>query len=77
MCDTIAATGSATADGITLFGKNSDREPNEAQNLCHIAGRKHDSGASVKCTYVDQLIQQAPNNLESTNCGFRLTLQCT
>ena len=52
MCDTIAATGSATADGITLFGKNSDREPNEAQNLCHIAGRKHDSDASVKCTYI-------------------------
>jgi len=52
MCDTIAATGSATADGITLFGKNSDREPNEAQNLCHIPGRKHDSGASVKCTYM-------------------------
>jgi len=52
MCDTIAATGSATAEGITLFGKNSDREPNEAQNLCHIPGRKHDSGASVKCTYI-------------------------
>ena len=52
MCDTIAATGSATADGITLFGKNSDREPNEAQNLCHIPGQKHDSGASVKCTYI-------------------------
>jgi len=52
MCDTIAATGSTTADGITLFGKNSDREPNEAQNLSHIAGRKHDSGASVECTYI-------------------------
>jgi len=52
MCDTIAATGSTTADGITLFGKNSDREPNETQNLSHIAGRKHDSGASVKCTYI-------------------------
>jgi dipeptidase len=52
MCDTIAATGSATADGITLFGKNSDREPNEAQNLCHIARQKHASGASVKCTYI-------------------------
>ena len=52
MCDTIAATGSATADGITLFGKNSDREPNEAQNLCHIPGQKHDLGASVKCTYI-------------------------
>ena len=52
MCDTIAATGSATADGVTLFGKNSDREPNEAQNLCHIPGQKHDSDASVKCTYI-------------------------
>jgi dipeptidase len=52
MCDTIAATGSATADGITLFGKNSDREPNEAQNLCHIPGQKHDLDASVKCTYI-------------------------
>jgi len=52
MCDTIAATASATADGITLFGKNSDREPNEAQNLCHIPGRKHDPGASVNCTYI-------------------------
>ena len=48
MCDTIAATGSATADGITLFGKNSDREPNEAQNLCHIPGQKHDLGDSLK-----------------------------
>jgi dipeptidase len=52
MCDTIAATGSATADGITLFGKNSDREPNEAQNLCHIPGQRHDLGARVKCTYI-------------------------
>lgn len=52
MCDTIAATGTATADGITLFGKNSDREPNEAQNLCHLPGQKHDLGASVKCTYI-------------------------
>lgn len=52
MCDTIAATARATADGITLFGKNSDREPNEAQNLCHIPGRTHDPGASVNCTYI-------------------------
>ena len=52
MCDTIAATGSATADSITLFGKNSDREPNEAQNLCHIPGQEHALGTSVKCTYI-------------------------
>jgi len=52
MCDTIAATGRATADGATLFGKNSDREPNEAQNLCHIPAQKHDSSAKVNCTYI-------------------------
>jgi dipeptidase len=52
MCDTIAATGSATAEGITLFGKNSDREPNEAQNLCHVPAAKHKADASVKCTYI-------------------------
>jgi dipeptidase len=52
MCDTIAATGNAAADGITLFGKNSDREPNEAQNLCHIPGQKHDSGTRVKYAYI-------------------------
>ena len=31
MCDTIVALGSATEGGITLFGKNSDREPDETQ----------------------------------------------
>ena len=61
MCDTIAATGSATADGNTLFGKNSDREPNEAQNLCHIPRQKHDSGASVNCSYIS-LPQVAETN---------------
>jgi len=52
MCDTIAATASATVDGSTLFGKNSDREPNEAQNLCHIPEQTHDPGAMVQCTYL-------------------------
>jgi dipeptidase len=33
MCDIFAALGSATADGSVLFGKDSDREPNEAQIL--------------------------------------------
>lgn len=52
MCDTIAATGQATADGITLFGKNSDRDPNEAQNLRHIPGLTHPPGNELKCTYI-------------------------
>ena len=33
MCDTVVATPETTADGVTLFGKNSDREPNEAQHV--------------------------------------------
>ena len=33
MCDTMVATREMTADGVTVFGKNSDREPNEAQHL--------------------------------------------
>jgi len=36
MCDTVVATGEVTADGITVFGKNSDREPNEAHHLTYI-----------------------------------------
>jgi len=31
MCDTLVALGSATADGATLFAKNSDRPPDERQ----------------------------------------------
>ena len=31
MCDSLVALGSATADGVTLFAKNSDRPPAERQ----------------------------------------------
>lgn len=33
MCDTLIVTGSAAADGVALFAKNSDREPNERRHL--------------------------------------------
>ncbi|PKL30373.1 MAG: hypothetical protein CVV45_17845 [Spirochaetae bacterium HGW-Spirochaetae-10] len=33
MCDTFVATGSFTSSGNMIFGKNSDREPNESQSL--------------------------------------------
>ena len=29
MCDTMVALGNSTKDGVTLFAKNSDRQPNE------------------------------------------------
>jgi len=53
MCDTIVALGSATKDGSTLFGKNSNREPDEVQNL-HINPRKsYSANETVKCTYIE------------------------
>lgn len=52
MCDTIVALGAATKDGATLFGKNSDREPDEVQNIRIYPRQKHKPGDTVKCTYI-------------------------
>lgn len=58
MCDTFAITAADTADGAVIFGKNSDREANEAQALeCH-PERRHPPGARLRCTYSE--ISQAP-----------------
>lgn len=53
MCDTVVALGNVTADGVALFGKNSDREPNEAQHVVRIPAAQHTPGAKVKCTYIE------------------------
>ncbi len=53
MCDTIVAPGNVTADGVTLFAKNSDREPNEAHHLLRAPRAAHAPGSKVKCTYVE------------------------
>lgn len=53
MCDTVIATAGVTTDGITIFGKNSDREPNEAHHLVNIPATNHPPGSNVKCTYID------------------------
>jgi secernin len=52
MCDTFVALSNATRDGSVLFGKNSDREPNEAQCVVTQAAMDHEAGADVKCTYI-------------------------
>lgn len=52
MCDTVIATGEATADGTIILAKNSDREPNEAQMLTYVPRTEHEPGSVVKCTYV-------------------------
>jgi len=62
MCDTIVALGKVTADGVTLFGKNSDREPNEAHHVIRVPAGDHAPGSMVKCTYIE--IPQAAHMYE-------------
>lgn len=52
MCDTIVATGKATADGTVILAKNSDREPNEAQLLKHITRQSYAADTQLRCTYI-------------------------
>jgi dipeptidase len=52
MCDTVVALGNSTKDGSVLFGKNSDREPNEAHNVIYLERAKHDPNSKVNCTYI-------------------------
>ena len=52
MCDTIVALGSAAEEGFTLFGKNSNREPDEVQNILIVPRKKYDLNETVQCTYL-------------------------
>ena len=53
MCDTIIATPDVTKDGAMLFGKNSDREPNESQHMLFVPAADHPAGSRVRCTYIE------------------------
>lgn len=53
MCDTIVAVPPSTKDAAVWFGKNSDREPGEAQVVEHRAAQKFSSPAKLQCTYVE------------------------
>jgi dipeptidase len=53
MCDTIVALGNSTSDGSVIFGKNSDREPNEAQEILQIPAARHLPDEKVQCTYIE------------------------
>ena len=53
MCDTLIATKLATTNNIAIFGKNSDRPPNEGQHIAYFPAAKHGSGSSLKCTYIE------------------------
>ncbi len=47
MCDTFVVVG---AQGV-VFGKNSDRDPNEAQRLEWLPAREHADGSTLQCTW--------------------------
>ena len=53
MCDTFVALANATEDGSVIFGKNSDRDANEAHELVIIPHIQHPEGSFEHCTYID------------------------
>ena len=53
MCDTFVVLPPFTYDGSVIFGKNSDREPNEAQALEFHPAHTHGPGETVHCTYIE------------------------
>jgi dipeptidase len=61
MCDTFVALPEHTASGNLIFGKNSDREPNEAQAIVRLPGGPTQDKA-VRCTFIE--IPQASNTHE-------------
>lgn len=66
MCDTFVAVPPATQnfgkDTVVWFGKNSDREPGEAQIVEHLPAQKFFSSAKLQCTYVE--VPQATETYE-------------
>jgi secernin len=52
MCDTFVALRNSTLDGSVIFGKNSDRDPNEAHHLLLLPAAEHPDGAEMKLTYI-------------------------
>lgn len=54
MCDTFVVMGNKTKNGDIIFGKNSDREPNEVQALEYYSEKNYDLSTNpiVKLTYM-------------------------
>lgn len=52
MCDTILAPPGSTAGRLMLFGKNSDRQRNEAQAVEYFPRGAHAPDAQLACTYI-------------------------
>jgi len=53
MCDTFVIMPNKTKNKSVIFGKNSDREPNEAQVLEHHSANEYKAEAALQCTYIE------------------------
>lgn len=52
MCDTLTCLPTYTQNGNLIFAKNSDREPDEAQEIQHFP-RTAQTAKFIKCTYIE------------------------
>ncbi len=52
MCDTIYVPANRSQKGVPIFGKNSDRDPNEAHIVEFHPKKEYSEGETVKCTYL-------------------------
>lgn len=62
MCDTFTYRSGSRV----WFGKNSDREPNEAHEVIFVKGRDHPADSRLKCTYIE--IPQVSSTLDVILC---------
>ncbi|MHA1731311.1 MAG: C69 family dipeptidase [Promethearchaeota archaeon] len=51
-CDTFVSVGTASRDGDTVFGKNSDRPDDEVQLVVFVPHRQHGRGEKLRCTHI-------------------------
>jgi secernin len=52
MCDTLGIGPNYTSSGISIFGKNSDREADETQLVLSIARKVYPEHQDLRCTYI-------------------------
>ena len=52
MCDTFVVPPNQTRSGKMIFGKNSDREPNEMQVVEYYPAKDHTANEMLDCTYM-------------------------
>ncbi|MBL7849561.1 MAG: C69 family dipeptidase [Cyclobacteriaceae bacterium] len=62
MCDTFIALSPVTASRHTILGKNSDREPDEAQAIVRVPRSRYAERETLRCTYIE--IPQASETFE-------------